>query len=781
MKAANLLLSGALVLAGVGLFAASVGQNSEVLADSFADTPGIAIKVPAGAAFEPPAANACQSQHDQFYIAEPGVYAYWALCEPEGSGIYDYAGRFDLSPASHAWSSAPGTIRAGIAGPLPDGETAHQVATGSSFIANQDIPLNTNQGTVALWVNTDSTSDPATMMFLGAVKGRSGVSVSAVTRSASECFRGTFSNAAGPSVTTTPACGFIPNTWHRVAFTWLGGTMTLYVDGTRVSTSTYTGSLEDKVFVYRLFPESGDTRKQMTLAKVSIANQAWSARQIAADYKPALIQPPRGGAYVTTQQLGAIHRDVLGYADYNSDLSSSSLVNGLTSGMSSIGITSIRYANGFGGISADLENWRGGATCTATRGATAPANTLKTQNNLDHFVSAVSRPLKTSLGFTVNYGTNPPACNGGGDPSTNGSELVAYANRQKRYGIKYWEIGNELYNGGGSETDFHPKPADGASYGTYETAFYDAMKKEDGTILVGIPVGAGVYSWLANWTLPALRTAKYDAVVYHNYPVRDPITDGQTLYPDRVASNIGRIRGGLLALQTELLNVKKSPDAIWVTEWNADVGGNRWSRQSMGAVMPLFATMQLAEYMRAGVQYANWWAQGMSNVCMKYNYDPNGETAYNWWNCGGLFLTYTGALPAETGVGLKPGDVTPAARAFQVLSESGFVTEGEHMLRVVSDTQNAPWLSAYAATHGSSYAVILINRDRDEAHTVPLNFAGKVFSRTVRQWTYGKAQYDRARYGDWTAGPVTSQQGPMTSSFQANLPPWSVNVFVFDR
>ena len=49
----------------------------------------------------------------------------------------------------------------------------------------------------------------------------------------------------------------------------------------------------------------------------------------------------------------------------------------------------------------------------------------------------------------------------------------------------------------------------------------------------------GVYSWLVNWTLPAMLTAKYDAVVYHNYPMRDPITDENTLYPERVNSNVG--------------------------------------------------------------------------------------------------------------------------------------------------------------------------------------------------------------------------------------------------
>ena len=56
------------------------------------------LPIPPDSSFTPPSPNACQSDYDQFYIAEPGVYAYWALCEVgSNSGIFDYAGRFDLS------------------------------------------------------------------------------------------------------------------------------------------------------------------------------------------------------------------------------------------------------------------------------------------------------------------------------------------------------------------------------------------------------------------------------------------------------------------------------------------------------------------------------------------------------------------------------------------------------------------------------------------------------------------------------------------------------------
>ena len=101
------------------------------------------------------------------------------------------------------------------------------------------------------------------------------------------------------------------------------------------------------------------------------------------------------------------------------------------------------------------------------------------------------------------------------------------------------------------------------------------------------------------------------------------------------------------------------------------------------------------------------------------------------------------------------------------------------MLRTQVDVQNAPWLLSYAATHGLSYAVILINRDRDSAHTVRVTLAGMSSGSSARQWSYGRAQYDESREGDWTAGVVQSISGPWSGEFQTTLSPWSVNVVVF--
>jgi hypothetical protein len=738
-----------------------------------------ASDIPPGSVFTPPKENACQSKYDQFYIAEPGVYAYWALCEP-GSPIqiYDYVGQYDLTPAKHSFGA--GVISGGAPGPVQDGETAASVQSSSHGMSNQGIPMNTHQGTLSAWVNGDAPNYPVPAVLFQAVQGKSMVGIKVGTTNNGICFSGGYTNADAV-VATTQKCGYTANTWHRVVLTWSDGSLALYVDGASVATGKYQGALDNKVFMYRLFPGCCIAAKQMTLAKVSISRQSWTAAQVAADFAPQFPKIPSAGVYISSQKLGTIHKDVLGFAGMSAGTSNPQVRAALLSGLKEMGVTSLRYAEGQGGIDADLQDWQGRGACTKTQGVAGKVANTATPGP-DDYIQGIAKPLNLGIVYTVNYGTNPPACNAGGDPEINGASLVRYANRTKGYGIKFWEVGNEVYSNY-SETDFHDHPNTGDSYARYEPAFYQAMKAEDPSIKIGVPISLAIYSWQAGFSLPVFTDASYDAVIFHNYPISDPITDGATLYQDRVASNVSRTRGELLALQTALLNAGKSPDAIWVTEWNGEQAGNAWSKQTIGAVTPLFVTSQLAEYMMAGVQVATWFAQGTPNVCSTFNYDYKGETSYSWYKCGNPALVYTGPIPnkGEVAVGLHAGDLFPAGRGFQILSQSGFVTEGEHMLRTQTDLEKAPWLLSYAATHGSSYAVILINRDRDEAHTVPIAFANKTAGRSVEQWTYGRAQYDKTRLGDWSAAPVSSKHGPWSSTFTATLPPWSVNVFVFDN
>jgi hypothetical protein len=747
--------------------------------------------LPANSRFVLPTANACQSSYDQYYGSEPGVYAYWAFCEAGANPLlHDYVGEYDFDSTHSAWGN--GTLTGGVAGPVSDGETALETAVGSNGSKTaQNLPLNKNAGTIALWLN--SKTIPAngylTVPFsVSAYGGHSSVSTMVTASSGKLCFGGAFQNTTSTSFSSTAngnisdpqaKCGFVANTWHRVVLTWAGSQFVIYIDGVIADSKTYVGTLDNLIYLYQLFPvNSGIT---VDIAKITISNQAWSSAQVALDYLPNNPTLTDGGVHVGSQYLGTIHRDVLGVADNNADLSSSASVSALTQGLQAAGVTSVRYANGFGGSSADLEDWHGSSvSCTSTPGTTNTAQNISSKNNLDSYLPNVAQTLNLHIGFTVNYGTNPPLCNGPGDPIQNGANLVTYANKTKNYGIKYWEIGNEQYSPT-TEADFHSSPNTGASYALNEPAFYSSMKAVDPSILIGVPIGLGNYNWLSTYTLPVLMGASYDAVVWHNYPIHgNAVSDGTTPYMDRIAGGMSRPRSELLTMQTLLLNAGKSPDAIWVTEWNADRnGGGPWSRQTMGPIMPMFATIELAEYMRAGVQYATWWTQGMSASCNTLYYDTSGTSAYSWWDCGGLPLTYPGKLWGETSVGLNPGDITPVARAFQLLSQSGFATEGEHMLQTSVDSQNSPWLVSYGATHGKSYAVILINRDRDNSHTVPVTLPNMSSGTSVQQWTYGRAQYDATQSGNWAVGPTYTVQGAWSGSFNAVLPPWSVSVLIF--
>jgi hypothetical protein len=750
------------------------------------------MAIPANSVFSPPQENSCRSSYDRFYTSEPGVYAYWALCE---GGIdprtFDYAGSFDFDEVHGAWHR--GRIMGTEIGPVGDGETAYRVlSTEPGRATAQDIVLNKNTGTLAAWVKSISLAPNwmAIPFSLSAVDGRSSVELILWSKNNSVCVGAgwqnsltqRFGSATNGDVWAPDArCGLALNTWHRIVETWGSGVVRIYVDGLIARTARYQGQLDDSPFFYELFSVQSDT--SMALAKVTLANRVWNQEQVDLDIAPEFDEIPRGGVLISNKRLGVIHGDILGIADDNADLSSLARVTALEHGLTKAGVTALRYANGFGGADADRENWRGGRPCPSRPMSAVSANdqpqNLASQNNLDRYLTAIAKQLNLHVGFTVNYGSNPPLCNAGGDPDENGAQLVSYANHQKHYAIRYWEIGNETYSKT-TELDLHPSPHTGASYARYEPAFFKKMKSADPSILVGIPIAVGNHDWLENFTFPAMKSAKFDAVIWHNYPTRNPVSDGSTLYNDRVKTNASRTRGQLLLLQTLLLNFSKNPDSIWVTEWNDDVGGNQWSRQSMGAAIPLFATMQLAEYMRAGVQFATWWAQGMSAACMTYYYDPSGDQTYSWWNCGGLPLTYCGAVPGALDVGLRGGDLTPVGRAFQLLSESGFVREKEHILSTQTDDLNAPWLVAYGATHLKSFGVIIINRDRDSAHVVPVRFRDRTSGSSVTAWSYGRAQFDQTRRGDWESGPLRKTYGSWSKEFDARVEPWSINVLIFE-
>jgi hypothetical protein len=86
---------------------------------------------------------------------------------------------------------------------------------------------------------------------------------------------------------------------------------------------------------------------------------------------------------------------------------------------------------------------------------------------------------------------------------------------------------------------------------------------------------------------------------------------------------------------------------------------------------------------------------------------------------------------------------------------------------------------AYAATHGSGYAVVLFNLSETASIPVKVGVDAMTSGSGATITTYGKAQYDNSQQNVWT-GPVTQNVGAWQHTVPVTLPPWSMNVVILN-
>src|SRR5947207_8196880 len=97
------------------------------------------------------------------------------------------------------------------------------------------------------------------------------------------------------------------------------------------------------------------------------------------------------------------------------------------------GVTMLRFP---GGSTSDVYHWQTHSTTAGTGAYVNPNDTFDAFMGVANSVGA--QPI-----ITVNYGSNPQGT-AGADPAE-AAAWVNYANKTKGYGVKYWEIGNEIY------------------------------------------------------------------------------------------------------------------------------------------------------------------------------------------------------------------------------------------------------------------------------------------------------------------------------------------------
>ena len=368
------------------------------------------------------------------------------------------------------------------------------------------------------------------------------------------------------------------------------------------------------------------------------------------------------------------------------------------------GVGMVRYP---GGSYADIFHWQTDSTTTGQGGYIA-ANT--------GFVNWITQDViaaRASAIITVNYGSNP-AGTGGADPSE-AAGWVNYANLTKRYGVKYWEIGNEVYGNGyytgsGWECDLHYNSTSGregqdalspAAYGSNVNLFVSAMKAVDPTIKVGAVLTTYGY-WpdasqgvSPDWNANVLQQCgtNIDFVILHYYPGAGTNIIAKT-------SEIPTIVSATRSLINTYCGDNASNVEIAVTEANGDTFTNSYPAEC------LFAADLYCSWMENGAVTIDW---------QELHHSPPATFLVSASN-GGPHRPFWGALMSS------------------LLARSGDTFE--------SATSDNPQVRVHATLRQDGHlGLLLINESATSSQSVNVTVNGPVLTNTATQYQFGAANF----------------------------------------
>ena len=379
------------------------------------------------------------------------------------------------------------------------------------------------------------------------------------------------------------------------------------------------------------------------------------------------------------------------------------------------GIGALRFP---GGSYADIYNWQ---TASPMNGYVA---WMPASNHFTNFMNLLVLPSGATAIITCNYGSNTNGTNAvldlGGDPNF-AAAWVAFANVTNHWGIKYWEIGNEIGGNGwtnyfgtntGWELDRHPDKSP-MGYGSNVVLFARAMKAVDPAIKIGVGIcqpGTGQdtnASYPYNRCLLTNCAAAIDFVIIHWYPGSTP---GQTL----AAS--GQIPSIVQDTRSELTNYIGATRAGQVEIAITEIGAGA----SSGVVASLFAADN----------YLSWTENGIVNVDYQSYHDD-----------------------ILAGNDQRPGHAYYGAQMAHLLANIG-----DHMLQAVSDRGK---LRVHAALRqDGKVGIMLINENRHLSQNVRVTVNGANLATSGIYYQFGRTNFVGAN-------PVPSQ--PVASNSVSGL------------
>jgi len=446
--------------------------------------------------------------------------------------------------------------------------------------------------------------------------------------------------------------------------------------------------------------------------------------------------------------------------------------------------------------------------------------------NFDHFMSAAYNAGAQAM-ITVNYGSGS---------AQEAADWVAYANTYDNYcysssclqyvptyagassygnayGVKYWEIGNEVYGDGsyfnndpGSHWEMNNNLVGPTNYANGVVAYSQAMKNVDPSIAIGAVLtapgnwpdgyrthmnldGTNATPYPQTWNDTVLSTAcsSIDFVDIHWYPQaysgsgNGGESDSQLLAaPQQGIADHGRtpaISGtqsklGMVQTLRNEINKWCGPHAsavqIMVTETNSVY--DHPGKQTTSVVNALFLADSLMTWYQYGVANVDWWAGHNSP------YDGNGTdyvtggSLFGDYNFGDFGLFSTGQCTNGGACEPATGTAFPAFYGMEMLS---FLTYGSPSINIAgSDT---PDVSVYATSKWDAQAgdlsgveVMLINKSASNTYDETVDLTNESSSGLAGVNYYGEGITNI--WSNYYTFPING------SSFQIQLPPYSITV-----
>jgi hypothetical protein len=391
--------------------------------------------------------------------------------------------------------------------------------------------------------------------------------------------------------------------------------------------------------------------------------------------------------------------------------------------------------------------------------------TFQWGNGFDSFAT-IAKATNAKVFITVNYGTGTPA---------EAAAWVEYANRTKKLGVKYWELGNESY--GTWEHDNNNRPHDPVTYATRFKDYVTQMKAVDHSIKVGVVMVTGEDSYPnyndevvtnprtgiahSGWTPVMLTTLKQlgcipDFVVYHRYE-QGPWGENDT-YLLTAAKSWANDAAALRQLLNDYLGQAAKRVEISCTE-NNSVFGNP-GKQTTSLVNGLFMADALGNVMKTEFSSYFWW-----DFRNGQEYANNNSPMLYGWRKYGDYGIVTSTVPAG------PADRYPTFYVYKLLKQ--FARGGEMVVNMNSDYWG---LGVYAVVGIDGLKILLINKHPTQPLTATLAIPCLKAKINATVYEYGMPEDDNARTGAGSADVHQSQTTLTGPNFTYTAGPYSATV-----